>query len=169
MANVTELEKEERRAKVRELFLSQPSSNRNISKIAREINIDHRTVLKDIAYLRRQARKRKRHEQLDIKENMLLEQYYFELEQCENDIEEAKTQDSDEHNTWPSIASLRRLKMQIIDRIAELSGLSVNKNTAGVNISVSAKAEANTNVDFGKEDKEFQDNISRELEAILKT
>ena len=118
MANTPEIQKEERRLKVREAFLARPSSNRNISKIARDLGIESATVLRDLAYLRRQARRSKKHNDLDLKAVEIYERYLYEYEQAEINIKEALIA-----GAWATVASLRKTKTEIIEKIAELWGL----------------------------------------------
>lgn len=137
MPNIPEIEKAERRLKVRQLLLKQPSSYRNISKIAQELNIDPGTVLRDIACLRREARRRQKHEKLDMKMIEIYERYLYELEEIESDIEAAQTADDSEHNTWFAVAALRKTKVEVIEKIAELWGL-INSKGVGVYIGENA-------------------------------
>lgn len=118
MANTPELLKEERRLKVRELWLKQPSSNRNVSAIAKALGIDWWTVRRDIACMRRQARRTKAHHDLTLQTIEICERYLYEIEQIENEIQECRL-----IKNYRSIASLRKVKAEIIYNLAETWGI----------------------------------------------
>jgi len=137
MGNVSELTKEARRLKVRQLILLQPSSNRNWSSIAKQVGCDIKTVKLDMAYLRRRARTIKKHAKLDDKQIEIDEQYLFEIERCEINIQQAQASES-----WSAIASLRKARTDLIYKRAELWGLTPK---TGVNVNI--KNEVQNNVE----------------------
>jgi len=159
MGNVSELTKEARRLKVRQLLLLQPSSNRNWSAVARQAGCDVGTVKKDVAYLRRRARANTKHLKLDDRKIEIDEQYLFEIERCEINIQQAQASEA-----WSAIASLRKARADLIYKRAELWGL-IAKGGVNVNVNNEIKnhVEAKANVYSG-----FSESDLRELITLAK-
>lgn len=133
MGNTPDIKKEDRRLKMRDLLLSKPSLYRNPNRIAEEMGISYRTVLRDLVYFKRMVVRDKKHATLDVKASVLAEQYLRQYEKIDEDIDFVMSKDFPGHNTLGTVASLRSEQTAILNQLAELWGFT---GKAGINVNL---------------------------------